>query len=270
MSEESRDIMKVDSSALPAHLQKAAGERKGLEDVGQFQTVPRIGLVQANSKKERREQFGEGALVIFPDGLLAAAPGDELVVIPIVFFPTWEVWSDIDDDSTPFVEEVSYDPRSEIAARSKNKNQRVEKYGDEGQFKRKFVESINVICMIDSGPSQGEVAVLSFNGWNHRVGRRLASMLKRRPCDIFGNRVAVKSYHEDGGKYEFYGLELNNPTEEDGGAFVQDAELFAKCEKLHTELDEMVKAQKIGVFRDDHDEPSGGGGDDEGDDLPPI
>lgn len=235
--------------------------REGLETIGKYQSTPRLGIVQGSSLPERKAEHGEGGVAIFPDGLHVAGQGEEFVVIPLIFWPTWEKWSDINDQSQPMVLETTQDETSELARKAKNRLARVEKYNVNGNdYKYKYVESLNFIAMIDSGPAKGELVTLSFHIGEHRVGMTLNGNIKRRQCSIFGNRFSLKTAIRTRNNRSWYGFEINNPGDTEGG-YVRDAAKYKQLAEVHRELKSMIDSGKYTVVRDDEET---GGGDDGG------
>ncbi len=216
----------------------------GVEQVGEHMTTPRLVIVQAMSEEERKEAFGEGGVAIMPDGVKIADKGEEFVAIPLVFWPSWEIWSDINDATAPMIEDSTQDPNSDIARRARTKDAREEMYGD--GFKRRFVESLNFIVLIDSGPAVGEVASLSFNVGEHYTGSKLCGMLKRRPCSIFANRIAFKTASRKRNNRSWYGFDFNNPETD---PIIQDKEQYDKLASMHADLTRLVS--QVVVTRED-------------------
>ena len=238
-----------DANALvvPDFLRTAPKE--GLDDLSKYQTTPRLAIVQGQSSPDRKEAFGEGGVAVMPDGAKVAAKGEEFIAIPLVFWPTWEVWSDINNTQSQMVTEITQDETSEIARRCKSPDLRDERYGDRNEFVRKYVECLNFIIRIETGPSAGSVAIVTFNGGEHYTGAKLCGLLKRRPVSIFANRIAFKSAIRARNNRSWYGLNFNNPA--DGKATIQTQEEYAELQQMHRELAAMVGAESIKISRED-------------------
>lgn len=230
-------------------------EKTGTEDLGKYQATPRIGLVQAQASAEKKDEHGEGSVVIFPDGLKVAQKNEPFVVVPIIFFATWEKWSDYRDQNSDFVLESTGDETSELARRAKSKLDRRERYPDSNpndpMFFR-YVENLNFVVMIDSGPAKGEFATITFNNSDHFLGERIAGMLRRRPVSIFANRLELTSYlRPPKNNQQWYSFKVNNPTPEMGGPIVSDKAQYAKLAQIHKDFRPMVEQNKVRVHRDD-------------------
>ncbi len=268
------------SEQRPKSLTLAAGEMpawmktekaEGTDMLGKYQSTPRLGIVQGSSGPERKAEHGEGGVGIFPDGIHVADSGQEFVIIPLVFWVTWEKWSDINDQSQPMVLETTQDETSDLALRAKDRLRRIEKYTVNGNdFKYKYVESLNFIALIDSGPSKGEMVSISFHIGEHRVGLTLSGNIKRRKNSIYGNRFSLKTTVRTRNNRSWYGFEINNPGDETGG-FVRDPEVYKSLQQVHRDLDGLVKSSKIIVGRDDEDDSNdGSGGSTDGDGSLPV
>ena len=254
----------------PSYLVKSAEDRLGVDRASKYQTVNRLSIIQSSSKSERKQEFGEGAVAMFPDGIKVCEPDGKIIVVPVLFFPTWEIWSDYADKDSDTILDQVFEEQHEIARRSKQKDLRTEKYGEGGRYTKVYVESLNLVVRIETGDAKGEMCILSFNKGEHRVGRTMAGMIRRSPTDIFGRRVELTISLRTGDN-EWFGFDLNNPSAEDGGPWVAEADIPI-LEALHIEADAAYKARLIAINRDD-DAPSGGGSGSSGiddDDLPPV
>lgn len=257
--------------AMPSYLKKAADERIGVDQTSKYQTINRIGIVQSQSKKERRDEHGVGSMVMFPDGVLVANPGEGFVGIPVFFYASWDVWSDYNDEEAATILESTLDENHEIARRSKSKATRSERYGESNQFVRAYVESLNVAVLVDSGPAKGELAILSLNKSDHYVGKQIASMIQRSGADIFARRIEFTTLDRSDGKNDWLGFKINNPSEEQGGVWIAE-EQYEGLKAVHLETKAAYDANIININRDEEvSTPSGGSaGGFDGDDLPPV
>ena len=268
--------MTVAENQLPAFMQ--GKDKVGTDNLRTYKNTSRIAFVQPQSDPDLLERHGGGTILIQPDGVEVGKKGDEIVVIPIGFYPSAEVHSDIDDKASKFVLLQTLDPNDDIWKRAKDERTREEPYGEPDangnpMYTKKYVECLNFLVLIDSGPAKGEIAMLTFNGGEHFMGRKLCGLLDRRPCSIYGNRIALVSTLRKRDRYSWYGFDINNPME--GGAVVQDEALYNKLESLHEELMAAVAAGTISVNREDTKDGapaksgSDAGGFDEND-LPPM
>jgi hypothetical protein len=219
---------------------------EGVDNVGEFQTTPRLSIVQAMSQAERKDLVGEGGVVIMPDGVPVAKKDEEFTVAPLVFWPTWEAHSDINDAASPFIVEQTTDPTSALAIKSRTKETREEVYGD--GFKMKYVECLNFVVRIESGAAIGELATMTFSSGEHYTGAKLCGMLKRRPCSIFANRIALKVVLRTRNNRSWYGFDITNPAD---GAIVEDKAVYDELAEIHQGLARMVNTSKLIVSQED-------------------
>ena len=219
---------------------------KGVDQVGEHMTTPRLAIIQAMSDQDRKEQFGEGGVAIMPDGVKVADKGEEFVAIPLVFWVTYEQWSDINDSASPMIENTTQDATHEIARKARSKDTREEMYGE--GFKRRYVESLNFIMQIDSGDAKGELATISFSVGEHHTGSRLCGMLKRRPCSLFANRVAFKTQLRQRNNRSWYGFDFGNPETD---SVVSSKEVYQELEKVHDSLSGLVSNNLLSVNQED-------------------
>ena len=232
----------------PAYLANEKAE--GIDGLAKFKRPPRIVLVQPQSKSERKAMFGgEGVVGLMPAGVPVALMGEEFVVAPLAFFPTWEKRSDYNDTGADFILDQSFDEHSEIAKKSRSKNTRNEKYGDSG-FEASYVESLNFIVAIESGDCIGEVGIVSFSGGEHHTGIDLCDTIDRRGHSIFANRFSFKSKLRQRTGTEWYGYDINNPTEEQGGAFA-DKPRYDELTEIHKGLMHFIESRTIVLDPDD-------------------
>lgn len=276
MSTKSKEIEKTEApvsalaapaDTIPEHMKGDAGA--GTEDMGKYQSQCRITIVQSSSGSDRKEEWGgEGAVAITPDGLSVAGKGEEFIVTPLVFFPTWEIWNDYKDQGSEMVAEVSFDESSDIARRSRIKSLRSEAYGPDNEFRRKYMQCLNFMCYIHTGDAAGETAAITFRSGDHRTGQRLCGMLKRRSVPIFGNRLALKTVPRSFNNNDWFGFDINNPGD-DEGAYITDEETYARMKFMHEEFAEAVEQNRITINRVGE---AGGSGEGESPnpDLPPI
>ena len=254
----SEELAVVADAGLAVPDFMAAEPIEGLDDVSKYQTTPRLTLIQGQSSPERKTEFGEGGVCIMPDGVKVAGPGEEFVVTPLLFWATWEVWSDINDQINPMVIESTMNEHSVVASKSRHPETREEVYGDRSEFPRNYVECLNFIVRIEGGEADGTVATMTFSKGEHYAGSKLCSMLKRRKCPIYGNRIAFKSAARTRNNRSWHGFDFNNPA--DGQAFVTSKEQFEEFKEMHRELAELMQSSSLAVNREDeadaNDKPS--------------
>ncbi len=154
----------------------------GIEPKGELRVTPRVKIIQAMTKRELKDEFGEG-VAILGDSKTLICDAEGLFTGIIVFkYPTWEKMKDANDKSTdnPVVE-MSTDPNSELRAKARGRV--TEPYGN--GFRYEYVESLNYVVEITDGPAAVAIALLAYNKGSHEFGRRINSLYDRTRADVF-------------------------------------------------------------------------------------
>jgi hypothetical protein len=166
----------------PKALMEKYGGGIGHISEGQSQATPRLKVIQAMSAAALKEEHGEGAVILQPDGLLVARKGEPFNAIPTFRWPSWAEWASLDEGmENPIVFETR-DPKHPVAIRAKSRN-RVDENGHE------YREHLNYAMMLETG----HVAVYSWSRGGWKIGVRLGNMLASRGLDIFCNRLTLTS-----------------------------------------------------------------------------
>lgn len=255
-------------AALPAYLQGT--DREGFEGLDKYRIVPRMRIVQQQSKDELREVAGEGGVILRPDNLPVFTQGESVIAVPVFIFTTYEKWRDANDPEEGLVLAVSTDPASDLARRAQDASKWSEAYSDGSGLHYKYVESINAVLHLTTGPAAGRTAILSFNITAFPIGKQLVSMLRSRKVALYANRVEIGTTKRTKGRNSWWTPTINNPAD---GPFVSE-EIFREMQGYHAE---MVEAYNSGAFvfagsgdDADHGESPDGGGETSGDEASPI
>lgn len=200
---------------LPSYLTTHGAE--GAEERLEIQTTtPRLKVIQSMTDRDIKKEFGEGALLCMPDQILVAGAGEPVVAIPIFRWVSWQTWLDINeggDEPTPVLAE-SFDAAGDIAARSRNPNERE---GVDGEGRRvSHRECIHFIFRIDEGPAEGVVAVYSWMRAGHKHGAKLARYTDRQGANgvgIYANRIRLGTMEETNAKNQTYHVLAAKPDE---------------------------------------------------------
>jgi hypothetical protein len=142
--------------------------------------------------------------------------------------------------------ESTTDAASDIARMSRSKDTRNETYGE--GFTKKYLECLNFVVRIESGSAAGELGTLTFSGGEHYTGSKLCGLLKRRPCSIFANRIALSTSLRQRNNKSWMGFDIANPED---GAVVSDKETYDSLAEIHQGLARMVDSHKLQVSHDD-------------------
>jgi len=236
-------------AALPAHLQEDAGV--GLEDMQQFIRPARVKVIQKTASDLLLEDFRVGDLVLMPNKVVVAEiaadergrskeEGAPFFFVPLFFYAEWLTVNPFQmRTSLPMIRDRTIDPNSQLRAKCNNQNLWYEACPENPEFKIRNVEALNFVCLILHNEQLENIPViLSFQRGEHRTGTMFLSSIKMRKAAIFGNVFQAHSqYRPDAGKGDWYGIEVENPSEESGvSPFVLEPEQYAKFKAMHAEL----------------------------------
>ena len=162
----------------PTAVQAYKGE--GTEDLASGGIdLPLVSIVQAESGRGRKEDFGEGSAILVPDDLLICDVEGDFSASVIHAHKSWGLWRDINDKSSPFpMVEQSYDENGELARLSKTFGSK-KSYGD--NFNGSVFEHLDFVLMLDGGGdiAPGTIALLRYKSTGYKVGRKLRQLLSR-------------------------------------------------------------------------------------------
>ena len=207
---------------LPDYLQD--DQMEGVEGLGRYVVPPRLKIVQAQSGEQFAE-FDIGTVLLVPQMIVVANVGQPFYIIPFFMFAefcTWNPW--VMKAQLPTIRNRTFDPTSEIAIKSRNKETWFEicpeapqnKQNDE-KYKIRHCEHINYMCVLTGDHElAGTPFVISFHHSGFRDGQNLASLIKLRRASIYAGQYECKteSRNNDLGNWE--GLAISNPSAESG------------------------------------------------------
>lgn len=233
---------KLDALAVvedaPAYLVNPSGRGVGGETAAANAIQVRMKVVQPQTKKDTKDEFGEGSIILTPDNiLLHELDGDPVTVIVVHQHESFECWGDINDRGAPTVQMRSVNPASELAARCQSQDDaaREEKYGD-GRFTRTYDVYHNFVCLIDSGPQKGKLCRVAYGGKYNRSARKWSSVISDRMArsgvDIFAMRFDLVSEYVERDAQQWYVITARNVPSERGGSWVGQ-EMTAALRKMY-------------------------------------
>ncbi len=256
----------VTDIALPDYAGEVEGNKS--EAAAQNRPRPRIKIVQGMSKPALKKEFGEGAVLLAPDNVLLAAPGDSFVGIPVFLWETFEKHGDINDKESPTVLESTSNRNSALARRcmAPTAEDREEAYG--GNFTAKYHHVLNAFIYFDSGELGGTGGVLSWKirGGGSRSGKNFAGLIARREDQkvwCYMNRIKFTSEQVEANEYAWWTVVASNPKEK---PFIDKADVPA-MKAMHDELKRLYAADAIRVVDENAGEQDTGGVTD-GHDIP--
>lgn len=183
----SGEIQKTDVSWLAEYQGE---DDKSLDKMSQHRVLSRAQILQALSRnKEALKEHGQGAVISVPGSHLICDAKSSFLFVPLFFFEEFIAWLDTNDPSgdSPIAER-SFDERSELALKCRNKELRLEPYGD--GLKKKNKEHLNFSGIIygpEGHPLQDQPITLSFSGGEHWNGESFCSAISSRR--VGGRRV---------------------------------------------------------------------------------
>jgi hypothetical protein len=258
------------SDERPSFLAVADGQKPmGHDDLKAFVRPPRLKVVQKMSKPPFTDNNVEGDLILVPQ-LITVAPidrdeqnrpgkqGRPFFFVPVFFFPEWISWNPLKlKGSEPAIRERSFDPRSDIARKSRDPQLRSEKMPgtSDDELKIKHQEHLNfVIMLLSDDPTGGMPIVMSFAKTAHKHGSNLCSLIAMRKADVFACVFQGQVKMESNAKGDFYNIFPTNPDTKLGQApWIQDEAVYARLRASHEEFAELHKASRIVVDHDDED-----------------
>jgi hypothetical protein len=249
------------NSNLPAFM--TGQEHEGTEQLKQFIVPPRIKAVQKLSRKPFSERFKPGDLVVIPLlERLAEYNGGKapaFYFVPILFYPEWVAWNPIEVRGTlPSIRERSFDPKSEIAVRSRSPNTRtaicpeIPKKDGKDLYIR-YLEHLNfIICIMPPSPFANVPIVMTFASGEYRAGQVFSTLLYMRRAPLYGCQFEAVVRERENAKGSWFGIDVQNPSSKDVSPFVQDEKMFEYYRSLHREYKKFYEQQAIQVdYSDD-------------------
>lgn len=262
------DIQKVVPPAgVPSYLAPYADEAKSqAKEMAEYRVVPRVKIIQGMSEKALKDQFGEGAVIVSPGGASMAGKEETFLLNPIFFFTEFCVWSDRSDRASPSISARSFDKGSDIAARARDGQKRIELYGEvrkQGEdppYKRRYVEHLNFVCRVQSEdpetphPLHGQLVSVSFNRGEFNQGKNFISAVTLRSgVPLWAQRWEFSSQYRERGEKKWWGLDFapaENPN-------ISEEEV-ADCKNTCDELKKLFEAQRLIVDHSELDDDTEG------------
>ena len=228
----------------------------GTEELGHYITPPRLKIVQKQSGEELLAAFGPGDIIIVPDMQVIAAwerstrgqvagEAPHFTLSPIFFFPEWAVWNPLSTKGQlPAIRERTLDPKSDIAAKARDPERRIEDHPDVKGETLHYVEHLNFICMVADYPNP---VVVSFSRGEHKAGRQFANLVKMRRAPLYGCSFTAVCGLRSNNQGSWYGLDIQN--NEEAPWIAEDA--FAIHKALFIEYNDAHQKRAIQVNYED-------------------
>ncbi len=272
--EPNRDIVPVKApEGVPSYLAEFSGEQDtSLNDMQAYRILPRLKVIQGTAKQELLKQYDPGTIILSPANVKVAdvdkkeqCSSDPFLFVPLFFFVEFCKWADLKDKSSNSIVDRTFDPGSDIAAKSRDKNQRTEEYGEKKQFKYRYVEHLNFAGFIyakndgSEHPLKGEACCLHFERGEFGKGTSFitaASMRRGLPLwsQVWELTAGFRPKSDD---KKWWGIDFSIPLDEKLRVIKPDEVAFFKA--THEELKSLHAKKKLVV--------DASGGDDDADEA---
>jgi len=189
-----------------------------------------------------------------PDELVVAPAGAGFHIVPLFFYVEFCLWNPIQlRGKEPAIVERSFDANSDIAKRAMCADTREVDY--EG-FKRRYVEHLNFLVALHG--EDVPPIIMSFAKGEYTNGRRFFSLLSnRRKAPLYGCVFECKTGMRARNGYEWYGYELQNPSEESGvDPWVTDKATYEMYREFHMKAHDAFASQTLETRYGDDEEAS--------------
>lgn len=248
-------------SSIPAHLLDIPTEDRGMELLKDYIVPPRLKIVQPTSGAPFDEMFGAGDVVLIPSMTLVAPvdgkTGAPFTFVPLFFFPEWIVVNPLETrQSLQMIRDRTFDPNSDIAARSRDPKTRdficpempADSHGK--ALLCSHVETLNWIILIQQESLMEMPCLINFRGAEHSRGRNFSNLLQMRRTAIFGCKFECHTQLRSNVKGKWFGFDISNPEVAED-RWVQDVNLFNEYKGLYEEYKRHHEEQTLKVEYED-------------------
>lgn len=244
----------------PAWLVEASKSAdSSLDSLRAYRQLSRVKIIQALTKKtDLKAKYGEGAAVIQPGDALVAKKDEPFLFVPLLQFTEFVKWGDLDDTTGAAVMERSFDFKSEIARRARDRNLRREGYGQADRdgkfpFECRYVEHLVFAGVIyGEHPLAGTAVGISFEKGEFFTGTNFCSAILLRKINgitpplwtqVWELRTRV---HKNKTNKEWFGFDFFTPER----PFILEEE-SAGFKKLHADLKADFDKKALVLDRED-------------------
>lgn len=234
----------------------------GTDDLQDYITPSRLKIVQ-NQSNDLLNDFDAGQVLLMPQRMLLDVPEETPILFtPLLFFPEWCVWNDLDATiaGEPVILDRTLDRQSGIANKAKNANTREEAHPTNSKWKVNYAESLNFIGIIRNSEMLANTpVVVSFVRAEHRYGSNFASLIKMRtlpngrPAPIYSGVYSLSVSHRKNTKGNWFGFTPGQASLAGASPWVSQNE-FEGYRALHESLADNLANSKIRVDYDSDNE----------------
>lgn len=253
-------VKKVGEDAPSWLIEAAKAETKSLDHVKTYRRVPVLRVIQAMTQQPAlKAQFGEGSAILTPGNALVAKVDQPFNFVPLFSWTEFRKWADRNDKSIPAVQGSSYDHKSDIAIKARDKDRRYEGYSEidtktkQHKFEFRYIEHLIFAGMLyGEHEFAGTVCSLSFEKGEFWNGNNFCSSIVLRK--VGGQTAPLWSQvwefrvrdHKNKQDQHWWGLDYFTPEQ----AFISEDEAVT-FEAAHEELAKQFAAKQIIVDLED-------------------
>lgn len=264
---------------VPSYLQKYQQGSKplaGLEQLKQYWTPDRIKIVQGQSG-EKFKQFPVGSVVLIPQMIKVADPGQPFWVTPIFLFVEFCVWNPYGlKGQLPTIRERTFDANSEIARKARSRKledlfavcpdlpPNLKNKKEDQNYMLRYCEHINHICVLrrndkyQDHPANTHTnipVIFSFHHSGFYEGKSLATLILNRRVDIYAGQYELSTVDKTNSKGTWKGFNISNPSYNSGfSGFVENEEDYLLYKGLYEDLQSKFIGGEIYSGNYDYDE----------------
>ncbi len=251
------DMTKVRANEVMAPPTFMGDDRTGTELIRSYVIPPRLKFVQKQSDDKLLAEFDVGTLLVSPSNMVIASGEDEkFILTPLFFFVEYCTWNHISQKGKlPAIRERSFDPKGEIAIKSRDPETRQEDTPGLKDVKMRHVEHLNFIVRLVNHTVTEDI-ILSFSRGDHGAGRTFCSLIQMRKAPLFGCKfvAVIKKRENDMGSW--FGLDMKNPSEDDGEPWVEEDD-YEVLKAAHESFREIYANANLRVdYAEDEGEPT--------------
>jgi len=253
-NEDPKEIMTIGQN-LPSEILNLIGEDNGFEDIREHVRLPYLKIVQGLTSEELQDQVGgPGSVAAVPGPIKVMEKGGTFEVIPVFFWNSFHVWSDLRDKESPMFLESSFDTDSNIARRAKSPNaeDRTEAYGPGDSWTKQYCHHFNFAVLVFNEDVEGLAATMSFCKGEWSKGRRWMNQMYNTMrgtvrVPLYLQRWEFSSSIRDRGDKKWFGFEMM-PAEQ---PVVSDVTLAESLIAQHNELKQAHNDRRLSVAVDE-------------------
>lgn len=253
----------------PNFLAKYVEEDSSLDSLKEYRTVPRFKIIQPTTDNDLIKSFGVGTAIVRPGDAMICKHDEEpssFDFVPLFFFVEWAKWRAL-NDTGPNCLDRSFDPTSELAAKSKTADTRKELYPNQEHLPEKerkyysYVEHLRFIGILyGDHPLAGTPVTLSFERGEWGQGKNFISAISLRRQNINGKSVPVPLwaqvwtlstvYHNPDQTRKWYGFsfEAAEPS-------IIRPEEADTMKSMHEEFKSLFESQRLVVQDEETESP---------------